>query len=217
MTFEITPTLETRLRKTGNYERLERDYNTICSREGDPKKNKKYAHALIDLLEMTVRFEQRKTPYCILGGLAVLGHEMQANPDAAVEWRGTDDVDLLAKIRDIQPVMDELNYQKPQADNRRRDGVIGAVYNYTKMNTPTDRLVVVGVREGVELNAKDFTQHIYANSRVVDMYGVKVRISGIPDLISMKQYAARCGRSKSKDRNDIKTLKRLKKKQKALA
>jgi hypothetical protein len=211
---DINRDLEVKLREAGTYDRFVSDLEAIQSRPGDSKNNKKYAHCIVDFLEMAVRYESAGINYVTLGGIAVLAHRMQENPDMAVEWRGTDDVDMLAEYdkimeSDLIPVMDSLGYQKPQVDNRQRNGIIGALHNFTKVNTPTDKLVVVGMRRGIELFGKDFTQFAYENREQVDFYGIPVYVAGVADLISMKDYAARCGRSKSKDKDDKKALKSI--------
>ena len=79
------------------------------------------------------------------------------------------------------------------------------------MNMPSTDLVVIGLREGIELYGKEITADIYKNSWVVNFYGIPVRVAAPTDLIDMKEYAAvgRISRNKPKDKEDIRSLRNL--------
>jgi len=199
---KLSKSLEDRLRKNKKLDMFLSDYKNICTRNEHVPANSKYAHCIHQLLELSNAFEKQNTKYVILGGLAVLAHAQDKNPLALLEWRGTEDVDLLADAEDIKVMLSGFGYRSEKALHNVRDGdgIEGRLYNFVDSNYG----VSIGLREGVKIGKARITNGLYRDSQVIDFYGIPVKVPSIRHLISMKRAANR-----KKDRDDITYLKSL--------
>ena len=56
----LSSNLEAKLNKLGTLDRFKSDYNAIYSRNHDPPKDRLYANALVDFLELAYKLEKEK-------------------------------------------------------------------------------------------------------------------------------------------------------------
>lgn len=184
------------LRKRHQLDSFLKDYSAIH----DGQNRRQYANTLSGLLEMADGFDKKRTPYVVIGGLAVMAYTTQGNPNTVVEWRGTDDIDLLAKKQDAEQILRATGYKFGQRITGKKG--TGHLYNYIK--NLNGEQAIVGLRESVELKNKDITDRILTNSTVVGIYGVPIRVPSVKDLVALKTDANR-----EKDRKDIAALKKF--------
>jgi len=168
----------------------------------DEQNRRQYANTLSGLLEIADGFNQKRTPYVVIGGLAVMAYTAQGNPDKGIitEWRGTDDIDLLSNKSDAEQILRSAGYKFGQRISGKKG--TGCIYNYIK--NLNGEQAIVGLRENVELKNRDITDKILANSTCVGIYGVPIRVPNMKDLIALKLDANR-----EKDRKDVKELRKV--------
>lgn len=206
---ELTPKLERALKEAYQLDVFIATYELISERRFDAKLDIKYAQCILDFLELGLRADLMRKKYVTIGGLAIMSHLYKDDPDSILSWRGTNDIDILSKRSGLEPILKNLDYIL-NIDSRQHPGIIGALYNYTKQNVASEKLVVVGLRGGVELNGKDVTDALYERREIMPFFGIPISVAGIGDMLDMKRYACLGGRNKSKDRLDILALQQLK-------
>ncbi len=191
---KISMDLVNELRRQGQLEKFMKIYTKI--HEG---KDRKYANTILGCLEIAHSFNKKREPYLIIGGISVMTHLEQSDPEYIFKWRGTDDIDLLANKKKASGILMGADYKLKQPINNKK-GAIGPVYVYAKEDN--GETTVVGLRKGISLNKKDITRKLLENSTVGGLFSIPIRIPPVEDLVSLKRAANR-----SKDREDIRALK----------
>ncbi len=202
----LTKTLEDALNEARELDNFRIDYDRISNREGNLVKNRDYANCLHQLLEIGARLNRDKKNYVVLGGLAILAHIYENNHEDIIDWRGTSDIDILAKESDLQKMLkEELGYKKINGNLWASHGCNGTSKPLATYVNDAMRHILVQLRDDVLIAGRDRTRYIYENSRKIKLYGIPINVPDINSLISMKREANR-----TKDREDIRALKDLK-------
>ena len=187
-----------------NYLTDKNTWNDFLSEYNDiHDKNPAYANTFAGMLEISRGLNIKNKPYLIIGGLSVASYIHQLDSNAFKDWRGTSDIDLLLpNKKDAESVLYSAGYEFKQTQNTK-EGMVGRLYDYVKEDN--GEITVVGLREGIcDKRKKDITQKLVNQRAIIPVYGVRVAVPKLKDLINMKRFANR-----AKDRGDIKTLKVL--------
>lgn len=198
MTRPISDKLKRYLEDSGDLKHFKEDFEKIS--RVTSKSHPKYADTLREFLELCLMLNEEQKDYVVLGGLATAAHIYAANPSEFILWRGTDDIDLLADKKEVEGIIRALGYEF--RESVRRKGAIGNIYDFVKDIDGTS--VKIGLRGGVEVMGRDFTQRLYRNASTVGVYSVPIKVPTLRDLVEMKRYSNR-----KKDRKDIELLKKL--------
>lgn len=170
------------------------------------EKNPAYANTFAGMLEICRGLNIRNTPYLIVGGLAVASYLYKADNNALRDWRGTYDIDLVVPDKRLaEEVLNFADYEFRQKQPSKI-GMKGFLYDYAKEDK--GETTVVGLRKGlVNSSGKDITNKLIKRSEIIPVYGVRVSVPHLKDLVEMKRFANR-----NKDRIDLKYLRKFYKK-----
>ncbi len=193
---KISTSLTSHLETNNQFKGFWREYKSLHSRDST---GQKYANTIAGCMEIVHDLNEKKIPYCILGGLAVAFHLHQVDHNAFLKWRGTSDIDLLVAKKVVGGILRKNDYTYRQVLRGLKAAKQG-VYDYVKDDN--GETLVLGLRESIQnKKGKDITNKILNNSSLVDVYSVPIRVPMIRDLVQMKRFANR-----AKDREDIKLL-----------
>ena len=191
---KISIHLVNELRIQGQFDRFMDAYNKIHGTD------REYANTILGCLEISNSFNKEEKPYLIIGGLAVMAYLYQVNSNAIFEWRGTNDIDILANKGTAEGILKGADYgfreRLPQ-----KPGSVGSIYVYAKEDN--GETTVVGLREGVEHKDRDITNRLLSNSTAIGIFSIPVRVPSLSDLEKLKRAANR-----SKDREDLRELRK---------
>ena len=196
--------------KPKNYGELDDEKKRVLKRIG-----KEYAHATHQLLELALRLHKDKKEYSLIGGFGVLGHLYNHNPKFSLKWRGTADIDLLSKDK-LNSYYYKLGFKKipPERVNKSMipDGILDS---YTLENPYSDNPVKIQDRQEITFKNVngDIASKIHKDSKIVNFYGVPIRIASMNHLISSKMSIRRRKDKFGiyKDKQDVEHLKSIKK------
>jgi hypothetical protein len=223
---KLSKELRTTMEKQGTLSRFLSDYERLCQefrppkihlpdkgeaqmryeqltpeqRENLQKLGKSYAHALHNLLEIALRFNQTKTQYAVIGGFGVYGHLGKDRADGtsgfrAGKWRGTEDIDILTK-EDNSGVYQNLGLHRiPQERVNTEMIPDGRLHSFIGPNPYHDKDFKVQDRHTIAFSGstksrgtrKDESTAVLKDAQEVRLYGVPVNVASREHLIASKQ------------------------------
>ncbi|MGV8168837.1 MAG: hypothetical protein ACP5N3_02165 [Candidatus Nanoarchaeia archaeon] len=171
--------------KPENYAELNQEKRQVLDKLG-----KSYAHALHNLLELGLKMHKTQKKYAVIGGMGVLGHLFEHNPRFAIKWRGTDDIDILAKD-DLSDLYKNMDLVKFNGQEKIDTSMIpdGRLYTYFKDNPWVDKAVKIQQRKTMSFPGrpgKDSSEVVLNNAKIVSLYGVPIAVASKEHLIESK-------------------------------
>jgi len=190
--------LEKKLEKTGfAYLDLEtRELEAVSGALDQIKGIPEYCRAFNYLLSVTKRLDEcgLSKDYAFIGGYAVFCHIFSIlGPNSIRRWRGSADLDLLAKRKDVSSV---LGTHFEEAENihshfeNKSSLLVRDILELTKENIPEEPLKIdfysaINGRD-MRLDGQTLNGSLWDRTEVVDVLGFKIRVLGLYDLLKLK-------------------------------
>lgn len=154
------------------------------------KLGKSYAEALTSVLELGYRLDKEKADYALIGGIGVLGHLYEHSKKFGLRFRGTEDIDLLSD-RNLNPIYRQLGFRKipPEMINPKSLPPGTKIESYIRENPRApDKHIKIQQRNAISFGGgeKDESPEVYAGSKLVEFYGVPIRVASNRDLRATK-------------------------------
>jgi hypothetical protein len=171
---------------------------SIVNQKGDIGQN--YARALNYLLAISEKFgiSGFSDRYAIIGGYAVFAHIYSVlNDKALIQWRGSVDLDVLAKDRSIEALICNSFEEVLKVPSHFRDKFTLYVkdeieliremeYNIT-LETPLQMDVYIPENgRFIEFNSVRIEDALWNRTELINILGYNVRVAGIADMLRFK-------------------------------